>query len=216
MHIDSLLKEDNIEKRNHDLKRAFNFATLPIDITGYEHTALVILINLTVKVSPHRDVVSETLAKKLINDENHMESCISSLEFLQTYNMKYPNYRCKGVIRTFEGDISQKKHLTSATKSENVQFDWSNNAAEINHCLLFGAAFQLKGKVTSLANEIAYGNPDVKILLIRLGIKESIQNEIGKSFIKIQKDKFPSIALILILSKLGLKLLMESLLPSRL
>jgi len=192
MNIGSVMKEENIDKRNHDLKRAFNFSSPLIDIDGFEREAIVTLINITQKISMDRDVLSETLAKKLARNEQHLQLCLSSLEFLQTHNLKYPNSRCFGVIRAFEKKRSQNYKLGEDFETENVIFDWSHNAGNINHCLLFGAAFQLKGKVTSLANEVASDNKNIKRILCGLGINNSFLDEVGQNFIKIQENEFPS------------------------
>ena len=192
MHINFILKEENIEKRNHDLKRAFNYASPLIHIDDFEREAIVVLINLTEKIQLCRDVLSEVQAKNLAVNHPHIKSCVSSLEFLQTHNLKYPDIRCKGVIRAFDNENMRKDAFGEESENEQVILDWSHNAKYINHSLLFGAAFKLKGQSTSLANEIVRDNQDVKKILLAVGISESLLDEVGQNFIKIQKSIYPS------------------------
>ena len=189
MNMKELLAIDDVKERNAKLKRAFNFATLPIAIDGFEQEAVIILINITIKLESVNDVLSSTAAKQLLADSVHIEKCLSTLNYLQTHNIKYPDSRCKGVIRAVKHKAYPKRFISV----EDVKpFEWSHNSADINRCLLFGASFILDNEVTTLTKEITKGNIKICEILNKLGMKPSLFSNIKPYAQRLETSQFPA------------------------
>ena len=188
MDMKELLAIDDLTKRNTLLKRAFNFATLPIAIDGFEQEAIIILLNITIKREKVSDVLSTSHAKQVLADSLHIEKCLSTLSYIQTHNLKYPDTRCRGVIRVLD-NIAYPNGFISVEGFR--QFDWSHNAADINRCLLFGASFVLNGDVTTLFNELAKENNKLSEILAELGMEPRIVSRITKYAEQLLSNEFP-------------------------
>ena len=63
MNMKELLEIDDVKERNAKLKRAFNFATLPIAIDGFEQEAVIILINITIKLENVQSISSRNCVR---------------------------------------------------------------------------------------------------------------------------------------------------------
>ena len=191
MDMQQLLAIENVAQRNVVLKRAFNFATLPIGIDGFERKAVIILVNITIKLQEKSNVLSQATAKQVMADTAHIEQCLSTLEYLQTHNLKHPDTRCRGVIRALDDRAYPKGFVRVENVNGCGQFDWSHNSADINRCLLFGAPFVLNGVVTTMANELSNGNSKITSALVALGMQPALLTKVTDCFKHLQNNVFP-------------------------
>ena len=93
LKFQELLDIDDISERNIALRRAFTAYTAPIDVTGYEASALTILLNMTYPRKRVDDLLDKRLAKQTLNTDAHVDACIDEVQWLHTHNLKYPDIR---------------------------------------------------------------------------------------------------------------------------
>jgi CRISPR-associated protein Csy2 len=149
LNLKELLDDENILQRDIALRRAFSAYTGPVDITGYENTALIILLNLTYSRKKIDDLLNKQLAKKSLNNEAHIDGCISEVKWFHTHNLKYPDIRVSKQRLIVTSPNLHPSVLSSANYKQT--FGWSHDAAKVNFAKLFGSHFHWQGRVCCLA-----------------------------------------------------------------
>lgn len=149
LQLRSLLDIDDIPTRNQALRRAFSAYTEFIDVTGEENSALAILVNLTYPKAKVNDLLDVKLAKKTLNDQSHIDGCISEVQWFHTHNLKYPDIRVSKQNLVAASPLLHPSILSGANCQRTL--GWSHDSARVNVSKLFGCHFIWHGKVTCLA-----------------------------------------------------------------
>lgn len=149
LHLRELLDIEDVQARSAALRRAFAAYTEPLDVTGEESSALIILLNLTYPKKLVDDLLDKSLARTTVNNQTHIDVCIDEIQWLHTHNLKYPDIR---VSKQRLVAFSPQLHpciLSSANCQRTL--GWSHDSAKVNFAKLFGCQFIWQGKVTCLA-----------------------------------------------------------------
>lgn len=148
LQLRSLLDIDDIPTRNQALRRAFAAYTELIDVTGEESSALTLLVNLTYPKAKVDDLLDVKLAKKTLDDQSHIDGCISEVQWFHTHNLKYPDIRVSKQNLIAASPLLQPSILSSANCQRTL--GWSHDSARVNLSKLFGCYFIWHSKVTCL------------------------------------------------------------------
>jgi CRISPR-associated protein Csy2 len=164
-----LLDEPDIDKQNVALKRAFNYASEPVCVDGLVKEVILILANVTVKLSPQASLLDEKAGVVKLNSVEWQERCCRCIQFLHTHNTKYPDCRAHGVVRAFNLPALPLEYLCSSINAVSV-LAYSHNSADVNYSLFWGASFIFEGRITSLLQEIVINeNPQWVTAFTQLG-----------------------------------------------
>ncbi len=148
LHLRELLDIEDVQARSAALRRAFAAYTEPLDVTGEESSALIILLNLTYPKKLVDDLLDKRLARTIVNNQTHIDVCIDEVQWLHTHNLKYPDIR---VSKQRLVAPSPQLH-PSILSSVNCQrtLGWSHDSAKVNFAKLFVCHFIWQGKVLGL------------------------------------------------------------------
>lgn len=168
LHLRELLDIEDVQSRTAALRRAFAAYTEPLDVTGEESSALIILLNLTYPKKIVDDLLDKRLARTTVNNQSHIDVCIEEVQWLHTHNLKYPDIR---VSKQKLVVPSPQKH-PSILSSANCQrtLGWSHDSAKVNFAKLFGCHFIWQGKVTCLATLMCEAPTHLKEAFQELGM----------------------------------------------
>lgn len=150
MHLQELLVTENITERNQLFRRAFSAYTETIDVTGCEASALMILLNLTYRKNQVDDLLDKKLAKKIINNEDHINKSINEVQWFHTHNLKYPDIRVSKQNLVVDSPILHSSVLSSANFDRT--FGWAHDSAKVNVVKLFVSYFHWQGENHCLAD----------------------------------------------------------------
>lgn len=170
MHLKELLQLPDVQIRNVELKRAFNALSEGVCIDGLEVQVIHILANLTSKLSDALDVTSATEACSLLKSEDWLSKCFSTVRFRHSHNLKYPDYKNRGVLRLEPLGKLPTGYISSQLCKDHARLGWSHNSADINYQLFLCASFNWQGGVSCEAELIRDGDSNFKELLFEAGM----------------------------------------------
>lgn len=145
MHLKELLQQQDVRIKNTELKRAFNALSEAVCIDGSEVQAIHILVNLTAKLTDELDVTSQAEARRLLRTQEWFSKCVATIRFRHTHNLKYPDYKNRGVLRLEPLGTLPKGYISSQFCNDRVRLGWSHSSAYINYQLFFCAVFNWQG-----------------------------------------------------------------------
>lgn len=148
-HINLLLEIEDIQVRDLALRRAFTAYIEPLDVTGYELSALIILLNLTYPRKRVDDLLDKRLAKTTLNNDTHIDACIAEVSWLHTHNLKYPDIRVSKQ-RLLAPTPVLHPHVLSSANCE-LALGWSHDSAKVNLSKLFSCQFMWQNQSYCLA-----------------------------------------------------------------
>ncbi len=167
-----LLNVDDISERNIGLRRAFTAYTEQIDVTGYEASALTILLNLTYPRKRVDDLLDRRLARQTLNTDAHLDACIGEVKWLHTHNLKYPDIRVSKQRLILESPSLHPHVLSSANCIKTL--GWSHDSAKVNVAKLFTCHFLWKKHVHCLATLLVEPPKEWKLAFKQLGMPSKL------------------------------------------
>lgn len=160
----------DVQIRNVELKRAFNALSEAVCIDGLEVQAIHILANLTLKLSDVLDVTSATEAYSLLKSQDWLSKCLSTVRFRHSHNLKYLDYKNRGVLRLAPIGMLPAGYISSQMCKDHARLGWSHNSADINYQLFLCASFNWQGGLSCIAELIRDGDSNFKELLFEAGM----------------------------------------------
>jgi CRISPR-associated protein Csy2 len=167
-HLRYLLVNEDVAQRDLLLRRAFCAYTKPIDVTGDEANALIVLLNLSHKKRLVNDLHDKKLAKKTLSNEKHIDACINEVQWLHTHNLKYPDIRVSKQTLVVPSPMLNQSVLSSANYERSL--GWSHDSAKVNVAKLFGCHFLWQGKKSCLARLLVEEQAKWKVFFQSLGM----------------------------------------------
>lgn len=189
MHLKELLDQEDVTTRNVQLKKAFNALSELICIDGYEVQAIFVLANLTTKLSDSMDVTSQTKACSLLRSETWLSRCVNTAKFRHTHNLKYPDYKNRGVLRLEPIGELPAGYVSSQLCKGRHRLGWSQNSADINYQLFFCANFIWRGAICNIADLICLKNAEFQHSLHTAGMYKKDYQWIEKELQQITQSK---------------------------
>ena len=181
MHLKELLQQQDVRIKNTELKRAFNALSEAVCIDGSEVQAIHILVNLTAKLTDELDVTSQAEARRLLRTQEWFSKCVATIRFRHTHNLKYPDYKNRGVLRLEPLGTLPKGYISSQFCNDRVRLGWSHSSAYINYQLFFCAVFNWQGLDYCVADLIHLEHTIFRDLLIEAGMYK-------KDFLLVSKE----------------------------
>jgi len=170
MHLKELLQQRDMRIRNTELKRAFNALSEAVCIDGTEVQAIHILVNLTAKLTAELDVISQAEARSLLRSEEWLSKCVATIRFRHTHNLKYPDYKNRGVLRLEPLGTLAAGYISSQLCEDRTKLGWAHNSADINYQLFFCAVFNWHGSDYCIADLIRQENTIFRDMLLEAGM----------------------------------------------
>ncbi len=158
----------DIQERTVALRRAFTAYTEPLDVTGHEKSALMILLNLTYPRKLVDDLLDHKLAKTTLMNNEHLGACIKEVQWLHTHNLKYPDIRVSKQ-RLIAAPLTWLPSVLSGANCQQT-FGWSHDSAKVNLAKLFATHFIWQDKVCCLANLLPFQPKEWKVAFQSLGM----------------------------------------------
>lgn len=170
MLISELLSIEKLDERNHQLRHAFAPYTSMLVVDGEEPLTIVVLLNLTSKKTDKSDLCDYPIAKKIVADDEFLDSCIKEVQWLHSHNLKYPDSRVSDqkMILTSPEII----HGCATSAGETAVMGWSHNSSDVNRAKLFCSSFSWRGEVTNLARLIKDGDAVWRRCFENLGLSD--------------------------------------------
>ncbi|WP_348727776.1 type I-F CRISPR-associated protein Csy2 [Rheinheimera texasensis] len=181
MHLKDLLQQPDVRTRNTELKRAFNALSDVVCIDGSEVQAIHILVNLTVKLTAELDVTSQAEARRLLRSEEWLSKCVATIRFRHTHNLKYPDYKNRGVLRLESLGTLPTGYISSQLCKDRTRLGWAHNSADINYQIFFCAVFNWRGSDCCIADLICQKNTIFRDMLLEAGMYK-------KDFLMVSKE----------------------------
>lgn len=170
MHLSELLAFSDVTERNLYLRKALSAYTDEVDVTGYELQLLIIAINLTLPRRDVEDLLDEALAKSLLIDKTHLESCVREVQWFHTHNAKYPDSRVKG--QRIIAQIGQTVCGVLSSANLPLALDWSHNSSQINFAKLFSVRFFWCNQRRSLLDVVLDADHEWDFAFRKLGLTQ--------------------------------------------
>ncbi|EJG1872482.1 hypothetical protein BS053_RS01780, partial [Vibrio parahaemolyticus] len=171
MTLDELLAATDFEELVCSTKRAFRPLSPLIDITQNPLNALTILINLTEKGISNKNLLDRTRCKEKLRDDKWWAAVLKSAQYRHSHNVKFPDIRSTGTIRTIAPDNLPAYFITSS-KLPNVGWNYSKDSSDINRCLFFTSEFLWAGQACCLAKTLTDSEHPLWSTLKKLGCYE--------------------------------------------
>ncbi len=169
MDFGQLLEIEQEAERTDAIRRAFAPFTEPLDVTGREEQAAIVLVNLSLKRADVTDLLAKRLAVNTLKDEKHVQACLSEMRWLHSHNLKYPDARVAGQ-RLVSTMLAAVPGYISSAGLPSMQ-GWSHNSSAVNKAKLFGSMFSWNGQVFNLAQLVTEGNAVWRKALMALSIR---------------------------------------------
>lgn len=150
MTLDELLAATDFENLVSSTKRTFRPLSPLIDITKSPLNALTILVNLTEKGISNKNLLNSARCKEKLRNEKWWASCLKTAQYRHSHNVKYPDIRATGTIRT-QAPNNLPDYLITSGKLLNIAWAYSNDSKDINRCLFLTAEFLWGNKHCCLA-----------------------------------------------------------------
>ena len=148
--LTEILKADTCDLTG-ELKRAFRPLSPPVEIDGKELDALTILVNLTDKTDDQKDLLDRTKCKQKLRDEKWWGACLKAVEYRHSHNIKFPDIRSDGVIRSAtQGALPT--YLLSSSKLPKHHWAYSRDSKYVNKAAFLTNEFSLNGSVSNLGD----------------------------------------------------------------
>lgn len=171
MTLDELLAATDFEELVSSTKRAFRPLSPLIDITQNPLNALTILINLTEKGISNKNLLDRTRCKEKLRDDKWWTAVLKTAQYRHSHNVKFPDIRSTGTIRTIAPDNLPAYFITSS-KLPNVGWTYSKDSSDINRCLFFTSEFLWAGQPCCLAKALTDSEHPLWSTLKKLGCYE--------------------------------------------
>lgn len=176
MHLRELLDNAVLTERDKALRRGFAPYCPDLDVAGEEYTALVVLLNLTLKRDQMGDLCDELQARQLLLDDKHLARCVGTVRWQHSHNLKYPDSRVSGQRLIMDPPPQIPGVVTSAGLEPKL--GWAHNSADINLAKLFGTSFRHLGVTTNLALQLTRQASVWLEAFARLGMSSTAINEL--------------------------------------
>ncbi|MCC4834542.1 hypothetical protein LMH66_17995 [Shewanella sp. 10N.7] len=186
-----LLGIEDISERDIALRRAFAAYKAPIDVTGNEADALMILLNLTYPRKLVNNLLDKKLAKTTLKNEIHIDGCINEVEWLHTHNLKYPDIRVSKQRLIKASPVSHPNVLSSASCISTL--GWSHDSAKVNKAKLFTCHFIWQERVCCLATLLLEPPKEWKSAFQQFGMPVKLfMNVCGRVKASLPSDESPN------------------------
>ncbi|TYW41933.1 CRISPR-associated protein Csy2 [Vibrio cholerae] len=171
MTLDELLATTKYEELVSSTKRSFRPLSPLIDITNNPMTALTILVNLTEKGISNKNLLDKERCKEKLRDHKWWAAVLKPAQYRHSHNVKFPDIRSTGTIRTVAPDNLPAYFITSS-KLPNVGWTYSKDSSDINRCLFFTSEFLWAGQPCCLARALTDSEHPLWSTLKKLGCYE--------------------------------------------
>ncbi|MHA2940399.1 type I-F CRISPR-associated protein Csy2 [Vibrio sp. RC27] len=169
---------------NAELRRAFRPLTPAVDISKELSKALIILVNLTDRVDKQIDLLSRDKCKEKLRDEKWWARCLNTAKYRQSHNVKFPDIRATGSIRS-ETIGKLPDYLLSSSKLPQTAWVYSKDSTDVNMCMFLCAEFIWEGSFSCLAILLQDIDHPIWLTLKRLGCYEKFRKLAVKTLRKI-------------------------------
>lgn len=178
MHINDILNIQDVRERSDSLRKCFCPYSELVDVTGSEASAVIALINLSVKKGTVEDLFSRKSAQQLLNDKKHLLSCIKEISWQHSHNLKHPDARVSGGRIMVSPPINYAGYISSNGLEK--EFGWSHDSKTYNTAKMFCAAFLWNGRVNNLSMLLSEGHTVWRDAVRSLGLKgKKIEELVG-------------------------------------
>ncbi|HFG2072040.1 TPA: type I-F CRISPR-associated protein Csy2 [Vibrio vulnificus] len=171
MTLDELLATTKYEELVSSTKRSFRPLSPLIDITNNPMTALTILVNLTEKGISNKNLLYKERCKEKLRDHKWWAAVLKPAQYRHSHNVKFPDIRSTGTIRTVAPDNLPAYFITSS-KLPNVGWTYSKDSSDINRCLFFTSEFLWAGQPCCLARALTDSEHPLWSTIKKLGCYE--------------------------------------------
>jgi len=171
MTLDELLATTKYEELVSSTKRSFRPLSPLIDITNNPMTALIILVNLSEKGISNKNLLDKERCKEKLRDHKWWTAVLKPAQYRHSHNVKFPDIRSTGTIRTVAPDNLPAYFITSS-KLPNVGWTYSKDSSDINRCLFFTSEFLWAGQPCCLARALTDSEHPLWSTLKKLGCYE--------------------------------------------
>ncbi|CAI2330226.1 type I-F CRISPR-associated protein Csy2 [Vibrio parahaemolyticus] len=171
MTLDELLATTKYEELVYSTKRSFRPLSPMIDITNNPMTALTILVNLTEKGISNKNLLNKERCKEKLRAHKWWAAVLKPVQYRHSHNVKFPDIRSTGTIRTVAPDNLPVYFITSS-KLPNVGWTYSKDSSDINRCLFFTSEFLWAGQPCCLARALTDSEHPLWSTLKKLGCYE--------------------------------------------
>ncbi|EJC1073922.1 CRISPR-associated protein Csy2, partial [Vibrio cholerae] len=171
MTLDELLATTKYEELVSSTKRSFRPLSPLIDITNNPMTALTILVNLTEKGISNKNLLDKERCKEKLRDHKWWAAVLKPAQYRHSHNVKFPDIRSTGTIRTVAPDNLPAYFITSS-KLPNIGWTYSKDSSDINRCLFFTSEFLWAGQPCCLARALTDSEHPLWSTLKKLGCYE--------------------------------------------
>ncbi len=169
MHINDILNIQDVGERSDSLRKCFCPYSELVDVTGSEASAVIVLINLSVKKGALEDLSSRKSAQQLLNDEKHLLSCVREIGWQHSHNLKHPDARVSGGRIMVSPPLNYAGYISSNGLER--EFGWSHDSKAYNSARMFGAAFLWNGGANNLSMLLSEGHTVWRDAVRSLGLK---------------------------------------------
>lgn len=187
MTLDELLAATDFEDLVSSTKRAFRPLSPLIDITNNPLDALTILVNLTEKGITNKNLLDRTRCKEKLRDDKWWAAVLKTAQYRHSHNVKFPDIRSTGTIRTAAPDNLPAYFITSS-KLPNIGWSYSRDSSDINRCLFFTSEFLWAGQACYLAKALADSEHPLWKALKKLGGYEKNKKQAVKELSQIANE----------------------------
>lgn len=171
MTLDELLATTKYEELVSSTKRSFRPLSPLIDITNNPMTALTILVNLTEKGISNKNLLDKERCKEKLRDHKWWAAVLKPAQYRHSHNIKFPDIRSTGTIRTVAPDNLPAYFITSS-KLPNIGWTYSKDSSDINRCLFITSEFLWAGQPCCLARALTDSEHPLWSTLKKLGCYE--------------------------------------------
>ncbi|WP_185961721.1 type I-F CRISPR-associated protein Csy2 [Vibrio fluvialis] len=187
MTLDELLATTKYEELVSSIKRSFRPLSPLIDITNNPITALTILVNLTEKGISNKNLLDQERCKEKLRNDNWWIKGLKIAQYRHSHNVKFPDIRTTGIIRTTAPDNLPAYFITSS-KLPNLGRAYSKNSSDINRCLFFTSEFLWAGQACCLAKALTNSEHPLWNTLKKLGCYEKTKKLVVKQLDQIADE----------------------------
>ncbi|MGR5339136.1 type I-F CRISPR-associated protein Csy2 [Vibrio astriarenae] len=173
---------------NAELKRAFRPLTPHINIDGKELDALTALVNLTDKTIDQKNLLDRGKCKEKLRDDKWWASCLNTVQHRQSHNLKFPDIRSEGIIRT-EAIGTLPKFLLSSSKLPPSHWAYSHDSKYVNKSAFLTSEFSWDGVVSCLGSLLRDVEHPLWNKLTKLGCYQKTRKVIAKQLNAISPTK---------------------------
>ncbi|GGA85861.1 hypothetical protein GCM10011369_29870 [Neiella marina] len=161
-----LTKIEPVTKQQELIKRAFMPYSEPVDVTGDELNALVILLNLSLSKPACKDYLDVKRAKSYFEHESFFDDALGELEWAHSHNLKYPDSRVFG-------------QRIIAEHTDPQELGWAHNSGYYRHTIWLFNTFLWEGRETSLMKEVLQGDRAWHAVLKKLGLNKGRREKLA-------------------------------------